>query len=190
MDNDVKIYKPKSELTAQPELASILQTVNTQRANGNMEKARQLGRLFATLTPSAESDKLSIDFSERIGREFLTRENLIQIKVLMVFSAEAAMQIYLPELLANTASNALYDYLRKHDNEFYKIISDSTAFTFYYLAIKKGGDLARYVGEAFAMLCGAEKNEAFIQAGKTAYEVSMQQILNEIEDARFVDVNI
>lgn len=190
MEHDVKIYKPESGSPAKSDLADILQTVNFQRTNGNMEKARQLGKRFATLTPDTESDKLAVDFSGRIGRELLTKENLIQIKILMVFSAEAALRMYLPELLANTASNALYDHMRKHDSEFYKIISDSTAFSFYYLAIKKGGDLARNVGEAFAMLCAAEHNEAFIGAGSTAYELSMNQILTEIEAAEFLDVSI
>lgn len=186
MDNDVKIYKSKANAAAQPELGSILQAVNAQRSSGNIEKARKLGKRLATITPSPGGDKLSIDFAQVLKPKFFAPAVLYQIKVLMIFAAEASLQLHLPgNLLATTATNAIYDYLRKHETDFYRNISDGAAFTFYYLAIKKGGDIDRGIGETFAMLCSAEDNESFIEAGMTVFGMSMDKILEEINAVEF-----
>ena len=79
----------------------------------------------------------------------------------------------------------MHDSLRKESPAFYKNISDGAAFTFYYLALKKGGSLESDIGEAFAMLCSVRKdNESFVEAGRIIWKESAAVIENEIKNAQ------
>lgn len=189
MENDVKIYNSGEKRTAQPDVGAILEAVGQQRANGNIDKARKLGKRLATLTPTFDSDSLSLNLADILKPRFLAPDILYQIKVLLVFTAEAALQMSLPsDLLATTAINAVYDNLRKTSPDFYRNISDGAAFTFYYLAVKRGGDIEKSIGETFAMLCSAGDNEGFIDAGRAVFRHASSVIGNEIEATGFLDV--
>ena len=187
-DNDVKIYMSKAQrLGVQVNLSSDFEAINQNRANGNLEKAHELGNRLATLTPSFDSDGLLVNLKDVLPQKYLSQDILYQIKVLLVFEAEAFLQLEIPQnALATTAINSLHDALRANAPTFYKNISDGAAFTFYYLAVKKGGDVSQRIGEAFAMLCGVKSNEGFIEAGKTVWNLAADIIEREIKKADFV----
>ena len=64
-DNDIKIYMSKAQrLGVQVNLSSDFETINQNRANGNLEKAHALGKRLATLTPSFDSDGLLVDLKD------------------------------------------------------------------------------------------------------------------------------
>lgn len=192
MADDVRIYTAKKEEPdLSPEILADIETLNSHRQNGNLLKAKALGKRLATLTPLIDStaeDALSIDFKELLAPKFQSQDVLYQIRVLMIFAAESLLQLEIPTAqISTTAINAMHDTLRKEHAFFYKNISDGAAFTFYYLAMKKGGDLESDIGEAFSMLCSVKKNsESFIEAGKTVWRAAGDVIRNEIENAQFV----
>lgn len=189
MNDDVKIYKPSTNAADQHDLGDILESVGKQRANGNVEKARELGKKLAEITPTGENSQIRIDLKSALKPKFFAPTVLYQIMVVMIFAAEVALQLQLSsELLATTASNALHDSLRNNRGDFYRNISDGAAFSFYYLAVKKGGDIERNIGEAFAMLCSVDDNESFIEAGQTVYRLTMEAISAEIEAIGFENI--
>ena len=168
----------------------MFEAINLHRANGNLEKAKLLGQKLATITPESEKSGLSIDFTNILPQRYLSQDIMYQIKVLLIFAAESLLQVEIPvPQLATTAINALYDSLRETSPGFFKNISDGAAFTFYYLAMKKGGNITENIGKAFSMLCSVSKNnDGCIAAGETVWNIAVDLVEKEIKNAGFADI--
>ena len=80
----------------------------------------------------------------------------------------------------------MYESIRLNSQGFYDNISNGAAFTFYYLAIQKQGELSDNIGEAFAMLCSVKNKEGFVKAGKTVWNIAVDIIEKEIEKINFI----
>lgn len=190
MADDIRIYNSKKSLEDfAANLSTDIEVLNTLRLNGDLLRAKELGKRLATLTPRLDGENdgvLSVDFKKLLAPKFNSQDILFQIRVLMIFAAESLLQLEItaPQL-STTAINAMHDSLRKESPAFYKNISDGAAFTFYYLALKKGGSLESDIGEAFAMLCSVRKdNESFVEAGRIIWKESAAVIENEIKNAQ------
>ena len=187
-ENDVKIYVSKKELSKNCEIVAAVNDVRIHRANGNIEKARRLGEELATITPTGEGE-VSINLRGHLAPKFFAPDILYQIKVLLVFASETLIQLEIPvSILSTAAVTAMYEKLEKQSPGFYKNISNGAAFTFYYLALQKGGDLAENMGEAFAMLCDVKNKDSFVDAGKTVWNIAVDLIEKEIEKVEFEKV--
>ena len=189
-ENDVKIYQSKAQrLGVRVNLTDDFDNVNRQRANGNLEKAKQLGENLSRLTPSMDGEGLQVNLQDILPKKYLSQDILYQIKVLLVFEAEALLELSIPvPVLATTAINSLHDALRESAPGFHKNISDGAAFTFYFLAMKKSGDISQNIGEAFAMLCNVKNKEGFVEAGRSVWNLAANIIQGEIRKADFVFV--
>lgn len=186
-ENDVKIYKSKSELNKNgSDLSSAFDAVIVHRTNGNLDKARALGETLATITPTGSGDGIIVDLKDHLAQKYFAPDILYQIKVLLVFACETLLQIEVPvSVVSTTAITAMYDRIKTLSPGFYDNISNGAAFTFYYLAIQKGGELSQNIGEAFAMLCGVKNKEGFVNAGKTVWNIAVDIVEKEIEKAGF-----
>lgn len=188
-ENDVKIYVSKKELNKSCEIAAAVNDVRIHRANGNIEKARRLGEALATIAPTSDGDNMSVNLRDHLAPKFFNQDILYQIKVLLVFACETLIQLEVPvSILSTAALTAMYEKMEKHTPGFYKNISNGAAFTFYYLALQKGGDLSENIGEAFAMLCSVKNKESFVKAGKTVWSIAVDFIAKEIEKVNFEEV--
>ena len=188
-DNDIKIYTKGADISS-ANLSTVFEAINLHRGNGNLEKAKLLGQRLSTITPESEKNGLSIDFKNILPQRFLSQDIMYQIKVLLIFAAESLLQVEIPvPQLATTAINALYDSLRETSPGFFKNISDGAAFTFYYLAMKKGGNITENIGKAFSMLCSVSKNnDGCIAAGETVWNIAVDLVEKEIKNAGFIDI--
>ena len=86
--------------------------------------------------------------------------------------------------MAATASDALYDKLRRDEYDFYETVSGGTSFTFYYLAVKKD-EPNKAIGESFAMLCNADNNAVSRYLGQQTFALMCAQIERMIEERAF-----
>lgn len=189
-ENDVKIYISKNELNKNCEIAAAVNDVRLHRANGNLEKARRLGEALATIAPTSDGENISVNLREHLAPRFFAQDILYQIKVMLVFASETLIQLELPvSILSTAAIAAMYEKMERLTPGFYKNISNGAAFTFYYLALQKGGDLAENIGEAFAMLCDVKNKDSFVAAGKTVWNIAVDLIAKEIEKVSFEEVN-
>lgn len=187
-ESDVKIYVSKKELNKGADLAGVFDSVIVHRVNGNIDKAKNLGTVLGTVTPTGE-EGLVVNVREHLAPKYFAQDILYQIKVLLVFACETLLQLEIPsELLSSTAIAAMYESIQKNSPGFYKNISNGAAFTFYYLAIQKGGDVSDNIGEAFAMLCSVKNKEGFVAAGKTVWNLAVDIITKEIEKANFQNI--
>ena len=111
------------------------------------------------------------------------------MKVLLVFACETLLQIEIPVSIVSTAAiTAMYEKIEKLSPGFYDNISNGAAFTFYYLALQKGGDISANIGEAFAMLCSVKNKEGFVLAGSTVWNMAVDIIEKEIDKAELSDI--
>ncbi len=190
-ENDVKIYVSKKEMNKNAgEFFGNFEIAMANRANGNIDKARKLGAYLATIAPTDNGeDGIYVDIRNHLAPRYLAPDILYQIKVLLVFACETLLQIEIPiELLSTTAIASMYDVMEKDMPSFYSNIANGAAFTFYYLAIQKGGDISQNIGEAFAMLCSVKNKEGFVLAGKTVWNIAVDVIEKEIEKAGLKEV--
>jgi len=188
-ENDVKIYISEKELSKSCSLAAAVNDVRLHRSNGNIEKARRLGEALATIAPTSDGDNISVNLREHLAPKFFAPDILYQIKVLLVFAAETLIQLEIPvSILSTAAIAAMYEKMERLTPGFYKNISNGAAFTFYYLALQKGGEVDENIGEAFAMLCSVKNKESFIAAGKTVWNIAVDLIEKEIEKVGFEKV--
>lgn len=184
-ENDVKIYVSKKEMNkSASEFSGNFEAVMRHRANGSIDKARKLGAALATIAPTGEGDGIFVNLRDHLSPKFFVQDILYQIRVLLVFACETILQIELPtEVLSTTAIASMYYAIEKDAPGFYNNIANGAAFTFYYLAIQKGGDISENIGEAFAMLCSVKNKDSFVLAGKTVWNIAVDIIEKEIEKA-------
>ncbi len=178
-DRDIKIYvkKPVSETT---EFKCLTEEIQLHIANGNRDKAIALGESMAKVRPEDNVVDLS-GFN-------MTASLLYQVRVLMTFVAEYRIQKNLVvEFLADSASSAMYDYLKANESGYYDNISDGGAFTFYLLALKKGGDAAENIGEQFSMLCNISWPE-IVDLGKRVFTEGSEFFDRMISEVTFEEV--
>lgn len=175
-DRDIKIYVKKS-MTETGEFQAINNEVQLHLANGNRDKAIALGQQMAKIKPEDGIVDLS-GFN-------MTSALLYQVRVLLTFTAEYSIQKNIPvDFLADTASTAMYEYLKANESGYYNNISDGAAFTFYLLALKKGGDAATNIGEQFSMLCNISWQE-IIDLGKRVFVQASEHFDNMIKETIF-----
>ncbi len=184
-DSDVKIFTDGDNTEDNSYEVSVIAEMTKHRSNGNILKAKQLGKHLAEIF--VDEPSLLSQLEGEIGKIECDDDNMYHIKVLLIFTAEYCINHYLPAtLLSNTAVNSLYDTVIKKAAEFYDRLDDAAEYSFYYLAVRKGVEISKNIGISFAMLCGEDKNEYYTNLGKRLFEVAEHEIQKIINGYQFV----
>lgn len=184
-DSDVKIFNEEVNNSETVDEIAIIAERNKNRNNGNLQKAKDLGKTLAQIF--VDEPHLLSDLEHEVGEIKRDDNTMYQIKVLLVFTAEYCINRYLASsLLANTAVNALYDTVRKKSNEFYDRLDDAAEYSFYYLAVRKAVDISKNIGISFAMLCGQDKDEYYTELGRKIFDVTSKEVEKIIVSFDFV----
>lgn len=97
-------------------------------------------------------------------------EMILQRRLLLSFTATVGFELCCNnDQLDGIAQKSFLDTLRKTDDELYRSSSDTGAFSFYYLAFRRGGDIDRRMGQTFAMLCSHDGDPIFQELGEAVY---------------------
>ena len=178
-DRDIKIFG-EDPSAADDEFLRQIEALDHHRQNGNVAKARQLGKKLYTIV-------MDEDTRAEIGDpDFLVGKLFVKTSLLALFSTEAALNMYLPSAqLSTIAITEMHRLLAKTGSEIYEKGMESPAYSFYYLNVRKGGDVATDVGKAFAMHCRHEGEEKYIQQGKYIYERVVAEVQRQIEKMEF-----
>ncbi len=183
-DNDIKIFTAKPKDNSDDDLIALAEELRRQVLNGNTPKAKELGRRLALFSP--ESDDLGDELKALMNNRSITLDLKLQLKILMLFANEYALYHSLRPMVATTATEAMYDRLRKEAEIFYRNAAIGTAFTFYRLAAKKD-DVPAAMGENFAQMCDSENNQKIKDLGKAAFELTCARVNQLISECDFVD---
>ena len=176
-DDDIKIFHPKKQDGAGSEFTSLAGLMDKQRANGNSAKACFLGERLADLTP----ENLCPEDAKK-----LESNELMQLRTLIVFTAQISIHKYLPlQLLSTQAVNAMYQKLEREHPGFFANISDGSSFSFYYLSVRKENGVAAEIGKYYAMLCDRDNNAYLQELGARIFSETDSKVLTIIEEFEF-----
>ena len=184
-DSDIKIFNDDKNENESFDEVSVIAEMQKQRTNGNILRAKQLGKHLAEIF--VDEPQLLSDLEAEVGE--IKRDNdddMYQMKVLLIFTAEYCINRLLPAtVLSNTAINSMYDTLNKKAAEFYDRLDDAAEYSFYYLAIRKAVEIPKNIGTSFAMLCGEDKDAYYTNLGQRLFEVAEYEITKIIDGFGF-----
>ena len=171
-DSDMKIAdfsdgRPKEATLSprEPDKDPAYLELMENRKNGNLDKARRLGAALAD--EAAYAEKSGFLKPSPVREDYAV---LSQCRVLMCFAATVGAETCTPNLLtAHTALNVFYDRLKRQSPQLYEEVNEAGSFSFYLLEYRKGGDVERGIGRAFAMLCGRDGDAVCSELGETLY---------------------
>ena len=159
-DKDIKIAGDKPSRDIEKNKKHIAQkTVSDSAA----QAARELGEIIAL--------KFIEDSHEFSNTDDVTDfEMIIQRRLLLSFTATVGFELYCGDDTAcGIAQKSFIDELKKREPEIYKTSSDTGAFSFYYLAFRRGSEIERRMGQTFAMLCSHDGDPVYQELGEALY---------------------
>ena len=158
-DEDIKIAGDKPSVDVR--LNRLKDAAGENFSADDVSNAKKLGIITA--------EKYIIEASKPLEGEF-GYESLLQRRLLLSFTATVGFERFCKsDTLAGVAQKSFIDRLRKESEELYKTSSDTGAFSFYYLAFRRGGEVERRMGQTFAMLCSNDGNPIFQERGEALY---------------------
>ena len=165
-DSDMKIVGAASDTEEISEAEAASRLLRQEQENGNLDRARTLGRLLAQTLGQGERP--------------LTEDNravTVQRWLLMMFAVEVELEKRLPtQLTAQTAENEFFDTLREHVEAVYEELQNNGSLSFYYLCLQDADKAEQKIGETFASLCGHAGEADFAAAGTQLYRSCILQI--------------
>lgn len=160
LDEDIKIVGDKPSLDVKKNLYNVNSTKHTD--SSAHENAKQWGRLVALEFIQDVNSNSSNDTSDF--------DMIIQRRLLLSFTATAGFEQYCSDdSVCGIAQKSFIDTIKKENEEIYKTSQDTGAFSFYYLAFRRGGETDRRVGQTFAMLCSHDGDPIYQELGEALY---------------------
>lgn len=181
-DSDIRIFKGKDEEADGGDLFALAEEMRRHIVNGNSAKSKELGAKLASLSP--DSDDLGEELIKYVRNTAADEEIKDQIITLMLFCAEYTLLNELCPMLSTSATEAMYDVIKANFPDFYNGISNGAAVSFYYLAVKRNKDVAKAVGDSFAMLC--EQDSKLIKTmGENIFALTCEKVKEIIAEYKF-----
>ena len=160
-DNDIKIAgdKPLQDIKRNRTLAANGAGPDKEK----IKKAREWGKAVA--------QKFIEDVnSAGANAETDDCEMLIQRRMLLSFTATVGFeQSAQDDALSGIAQKSFIDAVSTADSKLYRTSDDTGAFSFYYLAFRRGGEVDRRIGQTFAMLCSHDGDPVYQELGEALY---------------------
>ena len=175
-DLDIKIAgdKPSKDIKLNRRQAEELSV-----SKNDIKKAKLLGEKVAN---SFIND--ANHFS--VGEEVDDYSMIIQRRLLLSFTTTVGFEQYCPnDTICGIAQKSFLDTLKKNDNELYNTSSDTGAFSFYYLAFRRGSEIDRRIGQTFAMLCAHDGDPVYQQLGEALYCWFLSVVRKAVKELEF-----
>ena len=167
-DDDIKIadiesIKSLSKRNKQKN-CSAHEEYDRETAKGNTLKAKALGYELA------DDIIKNLDRFTAGSEEIENSEISAQRGVLMVFAATVVIENKIDSsVVSRIAENSFNERLESAAPWLYKAVGDSGAFSFYYLAYRRGTEVERRIGQTFAMLCSHDGDPVYQELGEAIY---------------------
>ncbi len=160
-DNDIKIAGDKPS-------ASIKENISKQvdqklLSHTEAQSAKSWGKAVAEKFIKDIADSL-------VGERETNLEMLSQRRMLLSFAASIGFETFAQsDALGGLAQKSFLDTVKKNDPKHYVTAEDNGAFSFYYLAFRRGGEVERRIGQTFAMLCSHDGDPIYQELGEALY---------------------
>ena len=159
-DLDVKIAgdKPSEDVRRNKNTAVQNSSVSSEQ----IKAAKAIGKAVA--------NSFIRDAETEVDEEFRDFDMIVQRRLLLSFTATAGFEKYIGnDTLDGIVQKSFLDTINKHSSELYKTSSDTGAFSFYYLAFRRGSEVERRIGQTFAMLCSHDGDNVYQELGEALY---------------------
>lgn len=181
-DKDMKIAGNQPSNTDRNKLETSYATeeFNREKQKGNIEKARRLGSEVAeqlcsavkTLLPDIVGDDKS-DYNTQC-------QQLLTFTVSIGFGCFCSSSV-----VARAAYSSFSETLKSIDPDMHNSSKDMGAWSFYFLAYRRGGDVGRRIGQTFAMLCSHDGDAVFQEMGEALYCRIMALVESKVKEIEF-----
>ncbi len=123
------------------------------------------------------------DAKENNYSEDTYAEMLMQRRMLLSFTATIGFEtLSLNETLSGIAQKSFLETVKLADAELYRTSADTGAFSFYYLAFRRGNEIDRRMGQTFAMLCSHDGDPIYQELGEALYCWFFSEIKKSAEE--------
>lgn len=160
-DNDIKIAGNRpSDSIKRNNLSAVSGEVLPETT---LTAAKQLGAVVA--------EKFSVASNAYTDATEESDANMMAQRILLLsFTVTAVLESsLLNETVAGVAQKSFLDTVKKDYKDIYQYTSDTGAFTFYYLAYRRGSEIERRIGQTFAMLCGHDGDPIYQELGEVLF---------------------
>ena len=160
-DNDIKIAGDKPSVDVRKNKENVLETSSLDKAL--VKKAKAWGKDVALkFIDDATISQNSVDIDNS--------DMLVHRRMLLSFTATVGFEQFGgDDTVEGIAQKSFIDTLKQKSPEIYKTSEDTGAFSFYYLAFRRGGEVDRRIGQTFAMLCSHDGDPIFQELGEALY---------------------
>lgn len=185
-DEDIKIaelgnIKSKTS-SSNKNKGSFHEEYNRESSKGNTEKAKALGKALADSVVE-NLNAFTVEKEEQQGTDMQMQKG-----VLMTFAATVCIEAeFTSTVVSQTAKNSFNSELEKISPMLYKAVGDSGAFSFYYLAYRRGTEVDRRIGQTFAMLCSHDGDPVYQELGEAIYCWFISKTEKYIKNAGITD---
>ena len=160
IDDDIKIAGDKPSEDVRRNKLNVQQDISADRDKIN--GAKSAGKAVAL--------KFIADSENTDDESFHEQDMLLQRRLLLSFTATVGFEQYIADdTLSGIAQKSFLDTVRRHSEQLYNTSCDTGAFSFYYLAFRRGGEVERRMGQTFAMLCLHDGDPIFQELGEALY---------------------
>ncbi len=161
LDNDIKIAGDKPSASVKENL--IRSAAEKEISKEQTQNAKNWGKAVAEKFIKDIADSL-------VGERETNLEMLSQRRMLLSFAASVGFETLTEnDTLGGLAQKSFLDTLKKKDPKHYVTAEDNGAFSFYYLAFRRGNDVERRIGQTFAMLCSHDGDPIYQELGEALY---------------------
>ena len=178
MDNDIKIAGDKPSEDVKRNKAAAQVTTGLDKAL--VKKARAWGKAVALkfIEDANTPDE---------GDEATYYEMLVQRRMLLSFTATVGFeQLSSDDTVSGIAQKSFIDTVRAADGELYRTSGDTGAFSFYYLAFRRGNEIDRRIGQTFAMLCSHDGDPIYQELGEALYCWFLSEVKNAAKENNII----
>ena len=174
MDRDMKIVgsRPSKDMQSEEDIEEIADSLLTEKESGTLAKAQELGGRLVSLL--FDNDDFAYNDSDA---------DAYNKRILLSFSAISSIEDNIrDENVSNVALNSFLEAVKQEDERLYNDICSAGELSFYYLALKRGKEKERAIGNVFAMICGKEDNEEYIAKGAEIYNKFSEETVSRIRE--------
>ena len=160
-DNDIKIAGNRpSDSIKRNNLSAVTSEVLSE---ATLAAAKKLGAAVAekfSVASNAYTEAVDDSDADMMTQRML----LLSFTVTAVFESSL-----LNETVSGVAQKSFLDTVKRDYKDIYQYTSDTGAFTFYYLAYRRGSETERRIGQTFAMLCGHDGDPIYQELGEVLF---------------------
>lgn len=174
LDQDIKIAsdRPSQDVKRDKALKEMASDCSAAEISNAKALGRNVARIFIADATEAEKNDENGNF-----------DMMLQRRLLLSFTATVGFEQFCSkEMLGGIALKSFLDTVKRTDAELYKTSSDTGAFSFYYLAYRRGSEVDRRIGQTFAMLCSHDGDPIFQELGEALYCWFSSEIKKQAEE--------